>query len=66
MEAIFKSTEQETPKEKWLIILEKLYGSAKGKVKRLTKEEREKIALEHTPERAKELMHKYGLEKFRK
>lgn len=66
MEAISKPLEQEVPKEKWMITLERLYGSARGKVKRLTKEEKEKIALEHTPERAKELMHKYGLEKFRK
>ena len=41
--------------------LERNFGSIKN-IKRLTKKEREKIALEFTPERDKELAKKYGLE----
>ncbi len=52
-------------KEKWRITLERLYSSAKGKIKRLTREQKEKIALEHTPEKARAIMKKYKLEKFR-
>lgn len=41
--------------------LEKLKGSVKPKP-RLTREERDKIAREHTPEKSRELMKKYGWE----
>jgi len=53
---------QESRKDKALINLEKNFGSAKGKKRKpFTKEIKERIALEHTPERAKELMKRFGL-----
>ena len=46
-------------------ILAKTFGVAKGKkTKPFTKEIREKIAREHTPEKARALMEKYGLKDF--
>lgn len=47
-------------KEHWQIVLNSLYGSVKN-IKRLTKEEREKIAMEHTEEKGKALFEKYDL-----
>lgn len=44
-----------------LINLKNSFGSAKPKP-RLTKEQKEKIAKKHTPERSKEITKKYGLE----
>jgi Arc/MetJ-type ribon-helix-helix transcriptional regulator len=53
---------QESRKDKALINLEKNFGSTKGKKRKpFTKEIKERIALEHTPERAKELMKRFGL-----
>ena len=50
---------KEQKKQKALEWLKKSFGSVKP-MPRLTKEQKEKIALEHTPERAKEIMQKYG------
>ncbi len=67
MEAVEKAINQETHKEKWQLTLERLYGSSKDTSKKpFTKEIKEKMAREHTPDEAKELMKRFGLEKFRK
>lgn len=47
-------------KEKWEITLDRLYGSVKN-IKRLTKEERNKLAEEITEEEQEILFRKYGL-----
>ena len=51
----------EYKRQKAMKYFEKNLGSIKN-IKRLTKEEREKIALEFTPEKDKELAKRYGLE----
>jgi len=56
----------EAKEEQWMKTLKRLYGSTKGKEKkRLTKKEKEKIAEEHTPERAREITKRMGLEDIR-
>lgn len=50
---------EELRKERALRFLEQSFGSEKPRP-RLTKEQREEIALRHTPERARQLMKKYG------
>ncbi len=47
-------------KEYWQVTLDRLYGSVKN-IKRLTKEEKNRIAEEHTEEKGKALFKKYGL-----
>ena len=56
-----RKTILEYKRQKALKNLEKNFGSVKN-IKRLTKEEREKLALEFTPKRDVELAKKYGLE----
>ncbi len=56
-----RKTVLEYKKQRALKNLEKNFGSVKN-IKRLSKEELNKIALELTPERGKELTKKYGLE----
>lgn len=52
----------EVKKDKALINLEKSFGSTKGKIRKpFTKEIKDKLAGEHTPKRARELMEKVGL-----
>lgn len=66
MEAISKAADQEALKEKWQITLERLYGSTKYRSKKpFTKEIRDKLAREHTPEEAKAITKKFGLEHLR-
>lgn len=48
------------PKEKWQITLERLYGSVPN-IKRMTKEERTKLAEEYTEEEGERLLKKFGL-----
>ena len=48
------------PKEKWQITLERLYGSVPN-LKRMTKEERNKLAEEITEEEQETLLRKFGL-----
>lgn len=49
-------------KDKALLNLEKSFGSTKGKVRKpFTKEIKDRLAREHTPERARELMRRVGL-----
>lgn len=57
-----RSKISEIKKDKALINLEKSFESTKGKKRKpLTKEIKDKIAREHTPRRARELMKKVGL-----
>ena len=51
----------ELKRERAVIALEKLKGSAKPRP-RLTQEQRDKIAREHTPERARQMTKMFGLE----
>ncbi|MEK6952984.1 MAG: hypothetical protein AABX29_08275 [Nanoarchaeota archaeon] len=59
-----RKTILEYKRQKALKNLEKNFGSVKN-IKRLTREEREKLALELTPEEGEKLSKKYGLEKVR-
>ncbi len=53
----------EIKKQRALFNLRKSFGSTKNKKRKLfTKEIKERIAEEHTPERAKEITRKYSLE----
>ena len=47
-------------KQKALKTLKRLYGSVKD-TKRFTDKERNKLAMEHTPEKGREILKKYGL-----
>ncbi len=52
---------RENKKDQALINLYKNFGSTKGKKRKpFTKEIKDKIALEHTPERAREIMKRFG------
>lgn len=55
---------QEIKVQRIITELEKLKGSAKPRP-RSTREEREKIALEHTPERARQITKEFGLDKLK-
>jgi len=56
-----RKTILEYKRKQALKTLMKHYGSVKN-IKRMTKKEREKLALDFTPERGKEITKRYGLE----
>lgn len=55
---------QEIKVQRIIADLEKLKGSAKPRP-RLTRAQREKIAREHTPERARQITKEFGLDKLK-